>query len=143
MSKVPEPLRQHINTAYPDHCCLVGTVSADGDPQISPKGSVVVLDGDTMAFWERAMRGAWENLQANPRVTIWYRQPALRESVLPASGAARFWGSAEIVAEGDLREKVWATMCQAERDRDPEKKGVAVIVRLDRAEHLNAKPLAG
>ena len=49
---------------------VVGTASKDGWPQISPKGSVMVYDKETLAYWERAKRSAMENLEENPRVVV-------------------------------------------------------------------------
>ena len=40
MAIVPRVLHEHINTAFPDNVCLVGSIQADGYPQISPRGSV-------------------------------------------------------------------------------------------------------
>ena len=62
--------------------------------------------------------------------------------MLPAGGIARFYGSAEIHSEdGDVREKVWNTMHPKERENDADKLGYAVLIRLERAEQLNMKPL--
>ena len=142
MARIPEWLHEHIDTAFPKNVCLVSTASKDGIPSIGPKGSVIVYDEDTLAYWERAKRGTYANLQENPNVTIFFRNPKLREAgILPGGGAARFWGKATIRETGPERDKVWQTMVQAERDRDPEKAGFAVLVRVERAEHLNGKPL--
>lgn len=142
MVKIPEWIHQHIDGAFPKNVCLVATVSNDGMPSIGPKGSVLVYDDESIAYWERAMRGAWDNVNANANVTIFFRNPELRASgELPGGGAARFWGTAEVVADGPVREEVWERMVEDERDRDPDKKGVAVLVKISRAEHLNGKPL--
>ena len=62
---------------------------------------------------------------------------------MPAGGAARFYGIAEIHADdGEIREKVWNGMIEVERERDPEKAGRAVLLRLERAEQLNHRPLS-
>lgn len=142
MVKVPEWINEHIDGAFPKNVCLVATVSSDGMPSIGPKGSVMVYDDETLAFWERAMRGAWDNLRANPNVTVFFRNPELRETgLLPGGGAARFWGTAEVHADGPIREAVWDRVVQAEKDRDPDKIGAAILVRVTRAEHLNGNPL--
>ena len=142
MAKIPEKFFEHINGAFPATPCLLGTASPRGEPQISPKGSMMVFDGDTLAYWERGRRKALENLKANPNVMVWYRNPALRESgVLPAGGVARFYGRAEVHEDGAMREAVWEKVIQPEKNQDAEKKGAAVLIRLDRAEQLNGKPL--
>ena len=52
--------------------CTVGTVDKDGQPQLSLKGSVMVYDSETLAYWERAKRTALDNVAANPKVTVLY-----------------------------------------------------------------------
>jgi uncharacterized protein len=141
VAKVPHVLHQHINTAYPNTPCVVASMMPDGYPQVTPRGSVVVIDDETLGFWNRGGGTTATNVSDGAKVTVFYRNPAVRE-FLPNGGTARFYGTAELHKTGPLREKVWETMVQPERDRDPEKKGFAVIVRLERAEHLNGKPLA-
>ena len=132
MGHIPEKLIPHINAAFPANVCLVGTVGADGAPQISPKGSVLVLDDNTLAYWERGMRKAYSNLKANPNVVIWFRNPELRASgILPAGGVARFYGKAQVVESGALRDQVWDKVVEPEKKADPERKGVAVVIKLD------------
>jgi hypothetical protein len=141
MAKIPEKYHAHINGAFPANVCLVGTVGTDGVPQISPKGSVLVLDDETLAYWERGKRQAWANVQKNPNVVVWYRNTELRQTLLPAGGVARFYGKATVYESGDIREKVWDKVIDAEKKPDPEKKGAAIVIKIDRAEHLNGKPL--
>ena len=61
--------------------------------------------------------------------------------MLPAGGVARFFGVAELHMEGDAYEQVWNNMVEREREGDPEKKGFAVLIRVERAEDLLARPL--
>ena len=42
MAKIPKALHEHINTAFPAHVCLVGTVLPSGFAQVSPRGSTRV-----------------------------------------------------------------------------------------------------
>jgi hypothetical protein len=37
VAKIPKALHEHINTAFPAHVCLVGTVLPDGFAQVSPR----------------------------------------------------------------------------------------------------------
>jgi predicted pyridoxine 5'-phosphate oxidase superfamily flavin-nucleotide-binding protein len=142
MGHIPEKLIAHINAAFPANVCLVGTVGADGAPQISPKGSVLVLDENTLAYWERGMRKAYANLKVNPNVVVWFRNPELRASgLLPAGGVARFYGKAEVIESGALRDQVWDKVVEPEKKADPERKGAAVVIKLERAEQLSGKPL--
>jgi hypothetical protein len=54
MAKIPTALHDAINGAYPDNVCLVGVLVDDGFTQISPRGSIVVYDDETLGFWDRA-----------------------------------------------------------------------------------------
>jgi hypothetical protein len=117
--------------------CLVGTSSKDGHPQISPKGSVAVYDEQTLSFWERSFRSSYEAIETNPHVVIYYRNAA-RASEMPFRGAAlRFHGEARVAATGPERERAWELTNATEQGRDPEKKGVGILVRVDKIEELS------
>ena len=49
---------------------IVGTVNADGTPNVSPKGTMVVLDDDSIVFGEIASPGTLANLRARPAMEI-------------------------------------------------------------------------
>lgn len=146
MSLVPEWLVEGINDAFPKNVCLVGVALDTGFAQISPRGSVIVYDENTLAIWERGRGTTNETLVDGTKVTVYFRNPEFGarggNGLLPAGGIARFYGTAEIHAEeGDVREKVWNTMHPKERENDADKAGTAVLVKLNRAEQLNHKPL--
>lgn len=50
--------------------CYVATASLDGEPNVSPKGSLKVIDDRHVAFADMASPRTVGNLQANPRVEI-------------------------------------------------------------------------
>jgi predicted pyridoxine 5'-phosphate oxidase superfamily flavin-nucleotide-binding protein len=118
--------------------CLVGTASKDGRPQISPKGSVAVFNGDTLCYWERSHRSSQARIGENPHVVVYYRNPARKENPYRA-GCIRFHGRARIVADGPERERVWQLTNHEEQSKDPEKKGVAVLIELDLVEQIDSK----
>ena len=61
---------------------------------------------------------------------------------LPAGGVARFYGTAKIYKSGPVYDQVWTKLIQPEKDRDPEKKGFAVLISVERVEDLGGKPVA-
>ena len=137
MIKLTETIRDVLNTALADGTpCLVGTSTKDGHPQISPKGSVIVLNDDTLAYWERSNRSSLNRLHENPHVAIFYRNAARAGKEFRA-GVIRFYGDASLVTSGPDRDKVWDLIPEAERKPDPEKKGAAVLVRLNSVEELS------
>jgi hypothetical protein len=140
---IPKALHEHINTAFPANVCLVGTVLPDGFVQVTPRGSTMVVDDEHLGLWERGQGSTSANLANGTKVTVFFRKPQLRESgLLPKGGIARFYGTAAIHRSGPVYEEVWRRLVQPEKDRDPDKKGFAVLIRVQRAEDLGGKPLA-
>lgn len=143
MATIPKALQSHIDTAFPDHVCLVGTTLPNGYAQITPRGSAMVYDDEHLALWERGKGSTTEHLQDGSKVTVFFRKPQLRaDGVLPLGGIARFYGTATVHKSGAAYDEVWRRLVQPEKDRDPEKKGFAVLIKIERAEDLAGKPLA-
>ena len=135
MIELTDEMRDLLGTALADgFACVVGTVSKDGYPQISPKGSVMVYDRETLAYWERARRSAMDNVTANPHVIVYYNNQETRVRW-------RFHGEATIYADGPVREDVMSRTIQAELDRDPERLGVAVLIKVEKITELTGKVL--
>ena len=135
MIKLTEEMKELFDTALADgFACLVGTATKDGQPQISPKGSVMVFDDETLAYWERAKRSGLANLEENPKVVVYYSHPVKRIRW-------RFYGEASIHESGPIREDVMSRTVQAELDRDPEREGVAVLIRVDQVGELSGNIL--
>ena len=142
MAQIPKVLHEHINTAFPANVCLVGTVLPNGFAQVSPRGSTMVFDDEHLALWERGKGSTSENLRDGTKVTVFLRKPPLRESgLLPKGGIARFYGTARIHKAGSAYDEVWRRLVQPEKDRDPEKKGYAVLIQVERAEDLDGQRL--
>ena len=135
MIKLTDEMKELFDTALADgFACLVGTATKDGQPQISPKGSVMVFDDETLAYWERAKRSGLANLEENPKVVVYYSHPVKRIRW-------RFYGEASIQDSGPIREEVMSRTVQAELDRDPERLGVAVLIRVDQVGELSGNIL--
>lgn len=115
--------------------CLLGTVSADGTPQISPKGSFIVYDKTTLAFWERANRTSIANVAANPRVVVYYRNAAHADR-LPQGAALRFYGTVRTSDDEAVRQDIYNRMNAVERKADPDCAGTAVLIDIDRVTDL-------
>ena len=142
MAVIPKALHEHINTAFPANVCLVATVLPNGFAQVTPRGSTMVYDDDHLALWERGKGSTTGNLRDKTKVTVFFRKPQLRESgLLPKGGIARFYGEAEIKKSGPAYEEVWRRLVQPEKDRDHDKKGFAVLIKVERAEDLDGQPL--
>ena len=142
MATIPKTLQPHINGAFPDHVCLVATVLPNGFAQVTPRGSTMVFDDTHLALWERGKGSTNASLADGSKVTVYFRKPQLRaDGVLPKGGIARFYGTVKIVRSGAQYEEVWRRLVQPEKDRDPEKKGFAVLISVERAEDLDGMAL--
>ena len=142
MAKIPTNLHKHINSAFPENVVLVGTALPDGFVQISPRGSVIVYDDETIGFWDRGQGRTHDTVKNGTKVTIYYRNTDLRaDGTLPKGGIARFYGTAELHQDGQVCDVVYERMAAPERERDPDKQGSAVLVRIERAEDLSGVPL--
>jgi len=143
MVKIPKVLQPHIDTAFPANVCLVGSVLPNGFAQITPRGGTMVYDDEHIALWERGKGSTSASLTDGTRLTVYFRKPQLREEgILPKGGIARFYGPAKVYKSGPVYEEVWRRLVQPEKDRDPDKKGFAVLIAVERAEDLDGAPLA-
>jgi len=142
MATVPKILHEHINTAFPANVCLLGSVLPNGFAQITPRGGTMVYDDEHIGLWERGSGSSAAAMKDGSRLTVYFRKPSLREEgVLPRGGIARFYGTATIYRSGPVYEEVWRRLVQPEKDRDPEKKGYAVLIEVERAEDLAGEAL--
>ena len=78
---------------------FVATVSADGRPNVSPKGSVTVWEGDRLVFADIESPRTIRNLEANPNTEVNVVDPGIRKGY-------RFSGVAKVLRAGDLYWKV-------------------------------------
>ena len=142
MATIPKTLHDHIDTAFPDNVCLLGSALPNGYAQITPRGGIMVLDDHHLASWERGKGATAGNLTDGTKLTVYFRKPQLRaDGILPKGGIARFYGTAIVHRSGPVYDEVWRRLVQPEKDRDPDKKGYAVLIKVERAEDLEGLPL--
>jgi len=77
----------------------VATVSKDGTPNLSPKGTIIVMDESTLVFADIRSPKTMENLQENTSVEINVIDPFKRLGY-------RFKGDGKIVNEGTEFDKI-------------------------------------
>jgi predicted pyridoxine 5'-phosphate oxidase superfamily flavin-nucleotide-binding protein len=73
---------------------FVATAAPDGTPNVSPKGTFIVLDDKTIAFGEIRSPGTIRNLRVNPRIEVNFVDPFVRKGY-------RFAGTATVVERGN------------------------------------------
>lgn len=97
MGILTEDMKRLIASEY--GTCFVATVSPDGRPNLSPKGTLEVLDGDHLVFSEIRSPNTRRNLEANPFIE-------LNVVDLLSRKGYRFKGRAEVIREGDMYQDV-------------------------------------
>jgi len=119
-------MAEYIDRSGPDgYTMLVASASKSGAPNLAYKGSVLVWDKDHLAFWERAHGETLAHLDENPQIALVYRNKE-------AGKMFRIWGICTLLRDGEVREGIMGRTFQAELDRDPERKGVAVLIQVNK-----------
>lgn len=91
---------------------FVATVSPEGTPNVSPKGTFLVLDDETIAFGEMRSPNTMRNLAHQPEIEVSFVDTLSRKGV-------RFRGRVRIARKGDAEferlrpnfEAVWGGLC--------------------------------
>ena len=119
-------ITEAVNNAQPSGKALsVAYVTADGRPRLSLRGSTHVHGPDELAIWVRQAEGGLvEAVQANPNISLLYRDAPARTTYI-------FSGRARVATDEATRGKVFDDSPAFEREHDPERKGVAVVIELD------------
>jgi hypothetical protein len=121
---------EHVNGAtVGGNPMLLAVVDAAGKPRLSFRGSTQVFSPDQLGVWARNAEGAtMEAIRANPHVALMFRNGPKRV-FLQFAGRAR-------IAEGAERDRVFDNAPEFERNADPEKKGVGIVIDLDSVEGI-------
>jgi len=128
--KLTEEIRTSMENAIPDQkVALIAYVDAEGQPRLSYRGSTQVYSDDQLAMWIRDPNGGLVRaIAANPRVT-------LMQGSTPGM-MYEFQGRARVDSSEEARERVYSGSAQAEQNQDWRRRGVAVIIDLDRVDGL-------
>jgi len=96
MGIITEKIKNYVNFQKLGN---VATISADNTPNLSPKGTIIVLDESHLAFADIHSPQTVENLKRNPAIEINVVDPFSRRGY-------RFKGIAEIISTGDKFDKI-------------------------------------
>jgi hypothetical protein len=113
-----------VNNAFYNQAVCVIATSNGTDVDIALKGSFMVWDQDHLAYWERGLNETLAAIRVNPRVAVLVRPKG--------APPLRFYGAARVVEDAAQREAVYRRVIPEEQGRDPEKKGFAVLIHVDR-----------
>jgi uncharacterized pyridoxamine 5'-phosphate oxidase family protein len=114
-----------VNNALTEGTFCVLATSGDDGPDVGFKGSMQVFDQDHLCYWERTRGGHLANLRSDPRVAVMYFSRERGKYL-------RLYGRAELHEDGPIREQVMARTPAPELEKDPERKGIGVLIRVDR-----------
>jgi general stress protein 26 len=135
MIALTDQMREMIDNALANGSpCILATASPDGEPDIGYKGSMMVFDNESLAYWERTKRQHLKNVVENAEVVVLFRDPKTRLNF-------RFHGLATVHQDGSIREQVMARTVKDELDKDPERKGAAVVIRVNKVTNLAGQVL--
>ena len=126
-----DEIREHINGALlAGNPAIIASVDEAGRPKMSFRGSLQVYSADQLGFWARNAEGTTAGgIGANRNVAVLYRAPATRVML-------QFAGWARVTSDPAERAKVFESAPQFEQRADPERKGAAVIIDLDKVEGI-------
>jgi predicted pyridoxine 5'-phosphate oxidase superfamily flavin-nucleotide-binding protein len=110
-------LTSEIRAMFENQLAIIATASKDGNPNVGPKGSMHVIDDETLAYAEGTGGKTLKNLQENPKIAV---------VVVDRERADGYQvkGTAELLTSGDFFERTGNR--QEERGR-PRPKHVARI----------------
>ena len=112
--------------------CFVGTVNADGTPNVAPKRSTRVLSDDSLIFNEGTGGATFANIRRGSKVSI----AVVNREILDGY---RFAGTASLQENGALYEEA-AAMSAKSGFRKPL---AVIIIHVDEIHSLKPGPTAG
>lgn len=127
MIQLDDEMKNAINNAFTDGCPIVwATAGADGQPSLAFFGTTQAFGDDKVALWMRNPdRGFLKRIAENPQAAMQYRNAATRL-------AFQIQGEARVANDPAIDKQVYDNAAEAERNSDPEMKGLAVIVDITR-----------
>src|SRR5437868_8955957 len=109
------------------HLCFAATVTRDGRPNLSPKGTIRVWDDDHIFFLDIFSPGTRVNLRSNPYIEVNVVEQLSRRGY-------RFFGRAEMHRDDDVYREATKRIYGEEGARYPVE--AVVLIEVQRAEPL-------
>lgn len=118
-----------VNGALDNQTPMMIAYSGDsGEIHLSFRGTVQAYSDDQLALWARDPEGGLpRHITARPKVTLFYHDPKTRTSYT-------FYGRARIANDPDTATTVFENSHPRERQMDFRRRGVAIMVDLDKVE---------
>lgn len=124
MIQLTDEMRTGIDNALNDRVTMiVAYTDADGQANLSYRGSVQATGDAELSMWVRDPNGGiLKAIANNPKLALMYRKERT---------GWQFQGRGRIDGDEAVRTRVYDNSHELERQRDPGRKGVAVIIDLD------------
>ena len=124
MGVITPDMRAVIQAA---HLCFAATVTPDGRPNLSPKGTIRVWDDDHIFFLDIFSPGTRANLQINPFIEVNVVEQLSRRGY-------RFFGRAELHSGDEIYREATNRIYGEEGAKYPVE--AVVLIEVERAESL-------
>lgn len=126
VDRIPLAARPLINNArIMERTIAVAYTDENGNPSLTYRGSIQVLDELTLCAWIRASGGSLaRSITKNPRMSLAYRDEFRAMMIIE--------GRARIDNSEAMRERVWELTAEGEQNHDPARKGVPLIIDVDK-----------
>ena len=125
MIELTDEMRRLINQARANETpCVMATSSPDGVPNAGYRGTMMVLDQESLAYRDRSPLSAVQQLEENPRVIVLFRDPA-------QDVGWKFRCTAAVYRNGPMFQRVMDGLVAEGLLGDADGTGTAVVLRVD------------
>jgi predicted pyridoxine 5'-phosphate oxidase superfamily flavin-nucleotide-binding protein len=125
MIKLTDEMRQLINRARANETpCIMATASPDGVPNAGFRGTMMVLDEESLAYRERGQPSTVQQLEDNPKVVVLFRHPG-------RNVGWKFRCTASVYRDGPVFQRVMDALVAEELLSNDDGRGTAVVLRVD------------
>ena len=134
--ELDDEIREAIASAFDSgNIVTVAYNGDDGWPHVSRRGSTQVYGPQQLAVWVRKRDdGLAKAMRDRPEVTLFYVDLAERFVVYT------FYGRGMVSDDPSVNDQVWAATPQGEQAQDPDRRGVALIIELERVVAQGIRP---
>ena len=112
---------KHVQEFFPGKMGWVATATREGVPNVTPKGTVRVLDDQHVIFADLFSLKTRQNLDQNPKVAVTVIDPSTHKGY-------QIKGSAELISSGPLYEQMAAELKRSSATLPPPKYEVKITV---------------
>ena len=124
---IPDFLRGIVNGALANGTPIVLAYTDEtGAPSLSLRGSTQVYSPTQLCIWARSAEGGLPRaLARNDQVSLLYRESKTRSTLI-------FRGRARVATDEATRRRVYEMVPEVEQNHDPDRRGAAVLIEVER-----------